>query len=76
MVMYMHDAMAAIVAACITRVSKDVSNIGFPIILRVMSIVDIAIRIAVDIMISKSSPQLIFVSHILLNSFREEIDKY
>jgi hypothetical protein len=41
-----------------------------------MSMVDIAIRIAVDIMISKSSPQLIFGSHILLNSFREEIDKY
>jgi hypothetical protein len=72
----MHDAMAAIVAACITRVSKDVSNIGFPMTLRVMSIVDIAIRIVVDIMISQSSLQLIFGSHILLNPFREEIDKY
>jgi len=53
MIMYMHDAMATMVATCITRVSKDISNTGFPIILRVMSVIDIAIRIIVEITISQ-----------------------
>jgi len=63
MIMYMHDAMATMVATCITRVSKDISNTGFPIILRVMSVIDIAIRIIVEITISQSSPQPISISH-------------
>jgi len=50
--MYMHDAMAIIVAVCITRISKDDSNNGFPRILRVKSIIDIMIKIDVEIMIS------------------------
>jgi len=50
--MYMYDAMAVIVAVCITRISKDDSNNGFPRVLRVKSVIDIVIKINVEIMIS------------------------